>query len=167
MDPATQAWADQSDAEMATIVRKHGWFIQYVGGDSCARPGCQCIGDDGPPFAYTVGLFGLAHPELLIFGIDPRTAAGVLNDLGKRVRAGEALLPGQIVEFDAWPHRIVPELVPNPHEILFAANAFYQRPDGYPVPALQLSYDDLNGLFPWEAGYAAPDMQPRPGTFRA
>jgi hypothetical protein len=32
---------------------------------------------------------------------------------------------------------------------------------------LQPSYDDKAGWFPWEPDYAAPEMQPRPGTFRA
>jgi len=77
------------------------------------------------------------------------------------------MLPGQIIEFEQWPHRIIPEEVPNPGDIVFAANNFYQRPDEYSVPVLQLSYDDNNGLFPWDDGYAAPELQPRPGTFRA
>ena len=119
------------------------------------------------PFAYTVGLFGLDHPELLIFGVQPDTAAGVLNTLGQRIRSGGAILPGQIVAFDEWPHRIIPEEVPNPGEIVFSANRFYKRPPEASVPLLQLSCDDIAGRFPWEADYAAPAMQPRPGTFRA
>jgi Domain of unknown function (DUF4262) len=47
------------------------------------------------------------------------------------------------------------------------ANRFYLRPDEASVPVLQLTYDDRPGRFPWEPGYAVPDMQPRPGTFRA
>jgi hypothetical protein len=114
-----------------------------------------------------VGLFGLGHPELLIFGVDPGTACGVLDDLGERVRGGEPLLPGITIEFDEWPHRIIPEVVPNPGDIVFFANIFYQRPDEASVPVLQLSYDDIEGRFPWEERYMAPEMQPRPGTFRA
>jgi hypothetical protein len=57
--------------------------------------------------------------------------------------------------------------VPNPGEILLGANGYYQRPPEYSVPALQLSYDDKEGRFPWEPGYASPAMQPRPGTFAA
>ncbi len=86
---------------------------------------------------------------------------------GSRVRNGKALLPGQIITFDNWPHRIVPEDVPNPGDIVFSANRYYQRPKEVSVPVLQLSYDDLEGRFPWEDGYAAPQMQPRPGTFTA
>ena len=91
----------------------------------------------------------------------------VLNDLGERVRAGEALLPGQLVMFDDWPHRITPEPVPNPGDIVFSANDFYRRPDKHSVPVLQLTYDDTEGRFPRDDGYAAPEMQPRPGTFNA
>ncbi len=167
MDARTQAWHDQDEARTVAVVRRRGWMIQYVGGGTCSRPGCDGGQSSGPPFAYTIGLWGLAHPELLIFGVPPETVVGVLNDLGERIRTGETLLPGHLVEFDEWPHRIFPETVPNPGDIVFSANRFYRRPDELSVPVLQLSYDDIGGRFPWESGYSAPEMQPRPGTFRA
>lgn len=167
LDPRMTAWLDQEDAHVAAIIRRHGWFIQYVGG-TCSRPGCTCAsGDDEPEFAYTVGLFGLGHPELLILGAGQHTSAGVLNELGDRVRAGHDMVPGELITFAQWPHRIVPEVVPNPGEIVFSANRHYQRPPEASVPVLQLSYDDMHGRFPWEDGYAGPQRQPRPGTFRA
>ena len=86
---------------------------------------------------------------------------------GERVRAGESLLPGQLITFAEWPYRIIPEEVPNAGGIVFGANDFYRRPAEFSVPVLQLSYDDLDGQFPWQAGYSAPQLQPRPGTFRA
>lgn len=167
MDAQTQAWLDQEDARITKTIRRHGWAIEYVSGDACSHPDCDGCDADGPPFAYTIGLFGLGHPELLILGVPPGTAAGVLNDLGARVRTGANLLPGELITFQAWRHRIIAEQVPNPGEIVLAANRFYQRPDEYSVPVLQLSYDDTAGRFPWEEGYVAPEMQPRPGTFRA
>jgi hypothetical protein len=168
MDAATLAWLDQEDAHIGTIIRRYGWFIQYVYGDPiCTEPGCSCSDQDSVPFAYTVGLFGMNHPELLIFGVSQETAGGVLNELGDRIRAGEDLLPGQLVTFERWQHKIVPEDVPNPGEIVLSANRFYSRPAELSVPVLQLTYDDKAGRFPWNPGYAAPDMQPRPGTFRA
>lgn len=96
-----------------------------------------------------------------------QVGAHVLNHLGERVRDGEALLPDQLLTMDEWPHRIIPEHVPNPGEIVFDSNSYYQRPDEYSVPVLQLSYDDSEGRFPWDDGYAPPAVQPRPGTFRA
>jgi len=165
MDPQTQAWFDQYDAHMTTTIRRHGWFIQYVGGDSCSRPGCPCTGDDGPPFAYTVGLFGLNHPELLIFDVAPQTAATVLNELGERIRDGESLLPGMTIEREGWDREIVIEHVPNPGEIVLTANDYYRRPPEVSVPVVQVTYCDDQGRFPWEAGCRSD--QPRPGTFRA
>lgn len=167
MDARTRAWLDQDAARLTTTVRAHGWSIEYVGGGCCSSPGCRGEDDEGPPFAYTIGIFGLNHPELLIFGVDPATALGVLNDLGERIRSGESLVPGTVVEFDDWPHRIIPEEVPNPGEIVFGANAYHQRPPGFSVPVLQLTYDDVDGRFPWEVGAIHPELQPRPGTFRA
>ena len=171
MDIAIQAWLDQEDAHIGAMVRRYGWFIQYVGGsDMCTLPGCCCSADqdqDAVPFAYTVGLFGMQHPELLIFGVSQQTAGGVLNDIGEQIRAGKDLLPGELITFESWPHQVIPEEVPNPGEIVFSANRFYQRPAEFSVPVLQLSYDDKAGRFPWEPDYAAPEMQPRPGTFRA
>lgn len=167
MNARIKAWLDQEDARIRTVIRQYGWAIEYIGGECCSAPGCDGGDDAGPPFAYTVGLFGLGHPELLVFGLEPDTTSALLNHLGDRVRDGEALLPGLVVEFDDWPHRVIPEEVPNPGEIVFSANRFYQRPDFASVPVLQLSYDDLSGRFPWDDDYSHPEMQPRPGTFRA
>lgn len=168
MNARTQAWLDQEDARITSVIRRHGWAIEYIGGGCCSAPGCDGGDDEGPPFAYTVGLFGLGHPELLVFGLEPDTAMRLLNALGDRIRGEEeTLLPGQLLTFDEWDHRVIPEVVPNPGEIVFSANRFYQRPSEFSVPVLQLSYDDLSGRFPWETGYSHPELQPRPGTFQA
>lgn len=167
MDARTQAWLDQEDARIGAVIRRWGWAITYVGGAECSYPGCDEPPGEGPPFAYTTGLFGLGHPELLVFGLNPHDAARLLNSLGDRVKEGEALLPGIEVTVEEWPHRVVPEEVPNPGEIVFEANRFYQRPSQASVPALQLSYDDDAGRFPWDDGFYDPETQPRPGTFRA
>ena len=161
------AWLDQQDAMVKAHIREHGVHLTYVGGVGCGVPGCVGEDGEGPDFCYTVGLFGLGHPELLILGAGMHTAAGVLNELATRIRAGAELLPGELVTFAEWPHRIIVETVPNPGEIVFEANRFYRRPAESSVPVFQLSYDDLAGRFPWEPGYAAPQMQPRPGTFHA
>ena len=167
MNARTQAWLDQEDARIKSVIRRHGWAIEYIGGGCCSVPGCDGGEDEGPPFAYTVGLFGLGHPELLVFGLDPETACSLLNDVGDRIRDDETLLPGQLLTFDEWGHQVIPEEVPNPGEIVFSANRFYQRPAEFSVPVLQMSYDDFEGRFPWDEGYSNPEMQPRPGTFRA
>jgi len=159
-EPFVQALFDQHASLIANKIREYGWFIQFVASGD---------GDPPPPtFAYTVGLFGLGHPELVVTGVDMRTAGGVLNDLGDRIRAGANFLPGELITFDKWPHRVVLEDLPNPGEILLMANDHYQRPSEASVPAYQLTYDDKSGRFPWDDGYSnTPKVQPRPGTWRA
>ena len=117
--------------------------------------------------AYTTGLFGMGHPELLVFGTPPDLAFGLLNNLGERIRAGANLVPGIEIDFEQWHHKVIPEEVPNPGDIVFEANRFYQRPAEASVPVLQLSYDDGTGVYPWDPDYPVPEMQPRPGTFTA
>jgi hypothetical protein len=121
----------------------------------------------GPAFAYTIGLFGLRHPELLVFGLPTSTTAHVLNSVGDRIAAGDSLVPGQMIELEGWDRRIVAEAVPNPGDILLGANRYYDRPSHASVPALQLTYQDAAGRFPWDEGWASPHLQPRPGDFAA
>jgi hypothetical protein len=158
-DSALQAWLDQEDEHVAQTIRKYGLFIQLVSNGNGERP---------QKFAYTVGLFGLGHPELVVLSTDQGTASGLLNHLGDRIRAGENLMPGSLLSFEKWPHRITVEEIPNPGEILLSANRHYQRPAEASVPAYQLTYDDLHGTFPWDPGYAnPPNLQPRPGSWQA
>ena len=162
-----EAWADQEDARLRATIRKYGWSIEYIGGGTCSAPACDGGHDDGPSFAYTVGLFGLGHDELLVFGVGLHDSAGLLKTLGGQIKAEEALTSGTELTAGTWPHKVITEELPNPGEIVFTANRFYRRPDRYSVPVLQLTYDDENGRFPWDEGFVNPESQPRPGTFRA
>ncbi|MGB7963552.1 MAG: DUF4262 domain-containing protein [Propionicimonas sp.] len=146
------AWNDQEDRRVTEIIRRHGCFIQAVAGERRT-----------PPFAYSVGLFGLGHPELIVFGMDLVSAGGTLNWFFDRIRAGEDLIPGEIVEPPRSGMRFLVEIFPEPGAALYAANRHYQRPREASVPAYQLTWD-VNGAFPWEPGYPYPAwLQPRPG----
>jgi hypothetical protein len=159
LSPDEIAWLDQDRSRIAHAIREYGVSLIYVGGDSAARK---------TSFAYTIGLHGIGHPELLVLGSHSGTAGSLLNEVAARVRAGQDLVPGEILEFAQWPHRVLVEEVPNPGDILFAANEFYDRPAAASVPAFQLTYDDTAGRFPTDAGYDIPRwVQPRPGEFSA
>lgn len=165
LTPAVVAWLDQSDALVTTNVRRYGVHITYIGA-GCSRPGCTCE-DSGPAFAYTTGLFGLHHPELLVFGLPPQTSMKLLNELTARVVDGGDLVPGQLVHAVELPPMFV-EAVPNPGEIVFEANRFYDRPRQASVPVYQLTRSDDEHRFPWDPNCSIPlSEQPRPGTFRA
>lgn len=155
-DAAVLAWLDQEDRHVAEIIRAHGCYLEYVIGEG-ARPS----------FAYTIGLFGLAHPELIVFGLDTRRSASALNTFFDRVRGGGDLTPGEIAR--PWGDTVafLVEEFPDPGSTLFGANRHYRRPREASVPALQLTWS-VDGCFPGEPGYPLPPwVQPRPGTFRA
>jgi hypothetical protein len=158
-DPQTLAWLDQEDARLAQTIRTHRWAVQYVGGGE--EP-------EEPPFGYTVGLFGLGHPELVAVGLGYADTGGLLNKVGAMVLDGRDLVPGEVLCDDDGTPVITVERLPNPGDVLFAANRFYQRPDEFSVPAFQLTWAQNGGLFPWDEGYPCePDCQPRPGTWHA
>lgn len=155
-DAAILAWLDQEDRHVIEIIRKHGCYLQYVPRD----------GTD-PSFAYTVGLFGIGHPELIVFGRDPHWSAATLNYFFDQVRIGSDLTPGQILSPPGTGVKFLVEDFPEPGATLFGANRHYQRPSEASVPAYQLTWS-ADGFFPGEPGYPLdPANQPRPGTFRA
>ncbi|HEY0508410.1 MAG TPA: DUF4262 domain-containing protein, partial [Blastococcus sp.] len=78
-DPQTLAWLDQEDAHLAQTIRAHRWAVQYVGaGDE----------PDEPAFGYTIGLFGLGHPELVLVGLGARTTHSILGRVAGIVADG-------------------------------------------------------------------------------
>jgi hypothetical protein len=114
---------DQHDAWQRETIRRHGWALQAVLGD-----------EESPPFVYTVGLSGFAHPELILFATSQATAATVLNDLGELVRAGHPLAAGDLVPLRNGDVHLL--AFPESEHWLFAANDLYRLPGAPPVPAL-------------------------------
>lgn len=153
------AWLDQEDTHLAQTIRTHRLAVQYVAdGEGC----------DEPCFGYTIGLFGLGHPELVAVGLEYEDTGGLLNKVAGLVVAGRDLVPGEVLYDDEGTPAVTVEVVPNPAEILFSANRFYRRPDEFSVPAFQLTWALDGGIFPWDDGYrCGPECQPRPGTWRA
>ncbi|MPQ98313.1 DUF4262 domain-containing protein [Modestobacter sp. I12A-02628] len=189
MDPHPQitAFLDQAGAHTAQLVRRHRFTVVHV--DRCdpwdAGPDDWDLvpGDDGdvgwdddpehpmssaggPAFGYTVGLFGLGHPELVVVGVGPDEGHDLLDTTARLVVAGRDLLPGEQIDLPGRPGGLVVEHLPNPGDVVVRANEFYCRPDEYSVPALQLTWAHTDGSFPWDPGWpCGPDCQPRPGTW--
>ncbi len=109
LDPQTTAWLDQEDAHLARLVRQHRWAVQYVG------PGDE---DDEPSFGYTISLFGLGHPELVLVGLGADTTHGVLQRAAEEVAAGRDLVPGEVITWDDRAGRLYVEASPNPGAVV-------------------------------------------------
>jgi len=157
-DPQTTAWLDQEDAHTSRLIREHRFVVTYVWGD---EPG-------EPAFGYTTGLFGLGHPELVVVGLGQHNTHAILTRAAELVISGRDLLPGEHLTWPDRPDELVVEVLPNPGEVLFCANRFYQRPDEFSVPAYQLAWQHRDGTWPWDPDYSCSrDCQPRPGTWHA
>ena len=135
-DPQTIAWLDQEDARLAQTIRSHRWAVQYVGEGDAA---------DEPAFGYTIGLYGLGHPELVICGLGHQDVHGILGRVAGMVADGRDLLVGELLTWSDRDGRIVVEALPNPGAVVLAANRFYERPVEYSVPAYQLTWDHADG----------------------
>ena len=129
------------------IINQYGLMVQWVS-----------AGEDAPAFAYTVGLAKLDHPELIIFGLSPQTAQGVLNSMGLAVVAKTRRWgPGRSDDVfgGAVPALLVE--VRDSADYLLAANSMFAIPGQGPVPALQVLYPDAAGLWPWQEGSTVTD----------
>ena len=153
-DPQTIAWLDQEDAHLAQAIRAHRWAVQYVGRrDEPDEPRVRL--HDRPVRARPPGAgrwSGSGHDD----------AHGLLEP-GRRHggrRAGPGA-PARCSRGRLRRGRLVVEELPNPGEVVLAANRFYQRPAEFSVPAYQLTWAHADGDFPWDdATRAARTCQP-------
>jgi hypothetical protein len=158
-DPQTIAWLDQEDAHLAQVIRAHRWAVQFVGAGE--EP-------DEPAFGYTVGLYGLGHPEAVVVGLGPERTHAILGRVAELVAGGRDLVAGELLARPEWDGLVVVvEELPNPGEVVLVANRFYERPAEYSVPAYQLTWARPGHGFPWEEVDPGAGVQPRPGTWRA
>jgi hypothetical protein len=143
---------DEIDLRVRADIERHGWHVVIVPPEG-----------DSPGWAHTIGLFArYQHPELLVFGSEPRQLGALLNALGERVRGGRRFAAGEDAE------GILAGLLFALREVaprwvgVFLGNAawHYQRED---FPVLQGFWPDRAGRFPWDPD-CAPEVaaeQPR------
>lgn len=176
--PAISAWFDQRRRQITEAIRRHGSWLPYISDEAdcvcCAAPEWVPIDPAdaetrGPAFCYTIGLYGVGHPELLVYGLDRPTSATLLNSLVHQIREHDQdLTSGDSLVVDALGLTLLVEQVPNPGEIVLWANDYWERPQEASVPVLQLTWADPAGRYAWEPDCAEPaGLQPRPGTHRA
>ncbi|MEJ8812908.1 DUF4262 domain-containing protein [Variovorax ureilyticus] len=123
---------------IATLKRRiaqEGWAMAGVG-----------TGRASVTFVYTVGLQkSFAHPDLIMFGVPPAEAEGVIDAIARRVKAGEPAHEDVMIvgaaEVPLMPRRADAERV----GLLVPAQLARGR-----YSYLQLVWPDGKGLFPWE-----------------
>lgn len=131
-------------AKARADIERVGWSAVGVG-----------AGPDSETFTYTAGLTAQGHHELIIVGLDPYVAHGILAAAVQELQAGVrfsdgALVTGVLVDYTA-------KLVACGNEHLTMARSIY----GSEVMALQIVWPDTDGRYPGDPGYDAvlPDQK--------
>ena len=144
------------EAEIAEDVTKFGW--------SCAD-----VSDGQPPFAYSIGLMQtVAHPELIVFGLNRRIARRLLGAIVQRIRDGEQFDSAEVqtIRFGDHDSRIAFRNVHLTQHPLYLGYAMgYCRESGLPgeFAALQVFWPDQQDRFPFDVGFDSElsNLQPR------
>lgn len=123
------------------LINRHGCMVQGV------LPSTA----DELPFCYTVGLTPRGRPEFIIDGIVPDVATAILNSLVALAMDGVHL------DTDIDIHGIINGL---PLRLLWVIDTddlgIARRMYGEHVAAMQVTWPDAQGVFPWEEGFSGP-----------
>jgi uncharacterized protein DUF4262 len=140
-DPADQQWID--------LVARHGHAVMRVS-DAVDQPTGE------PGFAYSTGAYeSYGAPELILFGLDGDTGAGIINDFmadytsGRRFACGA---PEHDLIAGEWPVVFLETSWELGRSYAAWTDWYYER---QPFPLWQLFWPAKNGSFPWDAAYPA------------
>jgi len=125
-------------ATLKLRIAQDGWAMAGVGTKNSAVT-----------YVYTVGLQKtFAHPDLIMFGVAPAQARGVLEVIAERVKAGEPVHEGVMI-LGAAQIPLMPRLADAARvELLVPAQLARGRYD-----YVQIVWPDRKDRFPWEAGF--------------
>lgn len=149
-----EAWTrvDPHERFIHEAIERYGWSVQLIRGD-----------EQGPAFAYTIGLFkSFGAPELIIFGLREEVMQAALNTVADAAKAGEKLGPRQrrsdVLEGVEVELREVRSKAAYRNYLGYAR--WFYRGDDFPV--LQVVYPDIEGRFPGTAGVSPTLAEQQP-----
>lgn len=142
---------DASDLRVMADVGQ--WGLHVVRGAS--------IGD-APAFAFSIGLFRtFDHPEVAIFGLAPEVLEAAVRRVGDRVRDGDRFDEGDVAEGIVEGRAVAfRRIVPRHYPPYLGYAVWYHG--GARFPALQATWADPAGHFPWQRWFPRElrDLQP-------
>ena len=128
-------------ARVATTIEQHGWNCTSVFPTEDSP-------EDYPLYSYSTGFYEHSqHPELIVLGLPPKIANGMLWNLYRRVEEGEQFADGDQVSeiLDGYDVRL--RALPPDGRPLNVSRRYYQVDE---LPTLQVLWPDAEGNFPGE-----------------
>jgi Domain of unknown function (DUF4262) len=136
--PEWEAERGRYIADFDSKILSEGYVLQYVWGDA-----------PEPSWAYTVGRMRAGFPELLVVGLDPSSAQGLIDHVSANwadIAAG--------VQAPGWGDvRLlpIPRSVMASTDYLLGAESYAARAGLRAPTAQQIIWSDPAGFFPWDA----------------
>lgn len=136
------------------MIARHGWAVRLVS---------PRLGEEGVPFAYTVGLTAMRHPEIVELGLPNDAGHVFLNLVAEEVQGGRVFTAGSVVNDLSAGGQPVAFLHVEDVSELTAVDQVYGV-----VDALQMVWSDSAGRLPWDAGFApGRERQPLLGPWES
>jgi hypothetical protein len=136
---------EDQDKKLISDIQEYGWHVIMIPLD-----------DEGPAFAYSVGLFQtFGHPEIIVFGLDLGVMHQIINLIGEEVRHGRRFadaetVPGILESYDVRFLDVARRHYPD----YFGYAHWFYKGDDFPV--LQCVWPDKQGRFPTDPDYPEP-----------
>lgn len=130
--------------KIAWVIETNGW---------CAEPVAAHEDPPTPGYTYTIGFESTyGHPEVVIFGLQPVAARGLLDLVATQLEAGLVLPEGTFVGLldNDLPAALLPLDVAEFGDLFPDARAFHGQ-HGFRMS--QFVWPDRQGLLPWNEGY--------------
>ncbi len=134
---------DHAD-KIAWVVETNGW---------CAEPVPPVEDPPRPGYTYTIGFeSSYGYPEVVIFGLAPVAARGLLEMLADHLEGGGELPAGIFVGFldNELRSALLPIEMPEHADLFVGASEFHGRDD---FRIRQFVWPDKGGKLPWDQGY--------------
>lgn len=128
------------------MIAAHGWAVVTVTG-----------WDGEASFTFTAGLTERDLPELVVYGLAAPVAAYALDELARRLVAGEDPADGELLTELVGE---VPVQLRAATRVLDRLGAAFELYGEERVRVRQLVVPDLDGRWPWETGYDLFRLQP-------
>jgi len=142
---------DKGDKKLIDDIGQFGWHVLKVLED-----------DNGPGFAYSVGLFKtFKHPEIIIIGLKLDLAHILINNIGEDIKKGKRYESGQLYNNILDDFKCLMFDVPKEkYKKYVGYGLWYYEGDNFPL--LQCIYPTVNGIYPWEKEWPEDiiDLQP-------
>lgn len=142
---------DASDLRVIADVAQSGLYVV-----------CGAAIGGAPAFAFSIGLFRtFDHPEVAIFGLASAALEAAVRRIGERVRAGERFEDNDVVDGVVEGRAVAfRRIVPRHYPPYLGYAVWYHG--GARFPALQATWSDPAGHFPWERWFPRElrDVQP-------